>query len=169
MKKSIFGFLLSIIFAFTVSAQKPEARKIDEFGDHPCSLVLNAVPAYYVAMGEIPGSTLFIIYYEGKHFKENVWNKKLKSYESKWVYPRRGDALNRAKEVGLVAKDNKFSVENLVYVNGGYREKFTLEIWLVPPGAAQPEPASTLTETDVTFEKGKPVRPRLCARIYDGL
>ena len=169
LKKQFFSFLILISFAATAFGQKPEARMIDEFGNEHCSQVQSRVPAYYVAMTNIPDAKIHVIYYEGKHLVNNIWNKKLKIYESKWVNPRRGNALNRAKEIELIFKDLKVSTRNLVLVDGGFRENFFLEVWLVTPGAEPPKPTPTLSEKDITFEKGKPVRSRYCARIYDGL
>lgn len=47
-----------------------------------------------------------------------------------------------------------FPAERFVFVEAGLRENFTIEIWLVPGGAAPPTLAPTLTE--MRFRKGKP-------------
>ena len=169
MKKQFLSFLILMLFAAAAFGQKPEARMIDEFGNEHCSQVQSRVPAYYVPMGNDLDAKIYVVYYEGQHRLSNVWNKKLKTYESKWVNPRRGEALIRAKEIGLIFKDHKVSTKNLILVDGGFREKFMLEVWLVPPGAEPPKPTPTLSGKDITFRKGKPARSRLCARIYDGL
>jgi hypothetical protein len=54
-----------------------------------------------------------------------------------------------------------------VLIDGGYREEFIQEIWIVPNGAKAPIPTPTLQEKDIKFAKGKPRRSRQCARAYD--
>lgn len=167
MKKQIFSFLLSLSLLPGVAAQTGEARKIYEMGSVACSHLMNTVPDYYLE-AKSRGSKLYVVYYEGKHYVVNIWNKKLKQYESKLLNPRRGDALSRAEEIKLFLKDYKLPPDNLVLVNGGYRYEFTLEFWIVPENAA-PKLTPTLQEKEMTFRKGKPFKPRRCARIYDGL
>ena len=140
-----------------------------DFGDVNCSYFINIVPFALNEFNKTPNSKIYVIYYEGKHNVSNIWSKKLNRYESKLLNPRRGDALNRAKEVGLFFKEYKFSINNLVLINGGFREDFTLEFWLVPNNAEPPKPTPTISEKEVRFRKGKPFKTRACARIYDDL
>jgi len=48
----------------------------------------------------------------------------------------------------------KFPMEKWLFINGGFRENFEVEFWLIPNGAAFPKPTATL-ET-MTYRKGAP-------------
>ncbi len=169
MKKQLFSFLLLLLFVPGIAAQTEKSEKVMEFGDEHCSQILNHVLYAFQEVKKIPDSKLYVIYYQGKHITSSVWNNKLQKYDHKYSNPKRGEALNRAKEVGLVAKDVKFSESEIVLINGGFREKFALALWVVPKDTEPPKPTPTLEEKEMEFREGKPSKPRLCARIYDGL
>lgn len=168
------NFLLIIFFlcALSVPAQNKEAQKIDEFGYLDCdNLSMHAFNAFQESK-KIENSKIYIIYYEGKHldFDLFTWNEKLRKYDEKFLNPRRGDALRRASDIIDYLKNYPdFSKDSIVFADGGYREKFSLEVWIVPKGASLPKPTPTLEEKDITFRKGKPFKARNCIKIYDGL
>lgn len=163
--------VLAFVLSFTslTFAQAKEAQKIDEFGFLPCGSFMARVDSQFVAYKNTPNSKLYIIYYQGKGYRINVWNKKLKDYEAKWRNPRRGEALNRAREIVIYLKTRGLDEKDIVLIDGGYREEFSQEIWIVPNGAKAPTPTPTLEEKDITFEKGKPRPSRDCSKAYDGL
>ena len=140
-----------------------------DFGDIPCSYFINLVPVALNKFNETPDAKMYLIYYEGKHYASFIWNKKLHRREPKLTNPRRGNATNRAKEVGLFLKEYEFLQNNLILTDGGFREKLALEFWIVPNGVEPPKPTPTVDKKDVKFRKGKPFKTRECARIYDGL
>jgi hypothetical protein len=45
--------------------------------------------------------------------------------------------------------------KRIVVINGGYREEWTAELWIVPKGATPPNPSPTLAAKDIRFRKGK--------------
>ena len=49
----------------------------------------------------------------------------------------------------------KFERSRLSIVNAGYRESFSIELWLVPEGSGMPEPTPTLNIRYVTFIRSK--------------
>ncbi|HLM01862.1 MAG TPA: hypothetical protein VK400_12465 [Pyrinomonadaceae bacterium] len=145
-----------------------------EFGAEHCSQVLGYVLSAMAEIRKTPGAKLYVIYYEGK-LVSSIWNNKLIRYDYKYSNPKRGEALRRAKEVRLTVKDvkfsngAKFSEGDVILLSGGFREEFVIELWSVAENAEPPRPTPTLQENDIKFSKGKPFKPRLCARIYDGL
>ncbi len=50
----------------------------------------------------------------------------------------------------------------IIIVNGGYREKDYIEIWVCPPGAKPPQPTPTVHPGDAqpAPERTRPRRPR---------
>lgn len=166
MKTRIILLIICCMFALSASAQNKEARKIDEFGELPCGHFMAIADAIVMEQMKEPGSKIYVFYYEGKAYSASVWNRRTKEHEMKTFRPRRGHALNRAKELGIYLRSRNFDESNIILVDGGYRKEFILEIWLVPAGAAIPKATPTLEEKDVIFGKGKPGRPRDCSKAY---
>ncbi len=184
MKKHLFSLLILLSFVFTVSAQN-EARKIDEFGYIQCGEFSARMDALLSELLKTQNSTVYVIYYEGK---SRIVSKRTKNgFKEILEYPKRGSALNRAKEVVLYAEERKkehlenlkndqdyhsplkdLDLSRIILSDGGYRFDFTLEIWLLPSGAKPPTATPTVDKKDVKFtSKGKPRGIRNCARAYD--
>lgn len=161
-------FCCLIVFNQQSFPQDSKAKLIQSFGFLQCSYFIN-----YVALNElrIPDSKIYVIYYEGKYtiYNPSRWNRKTQRYESSLVNPRRGDGLNRAKEVEIFLTENDFAESSITLINGGYRDDLTLEVWLAPKDSLPPKPSQTVSEKEITFRKGKAAKPRHCSRIYDGL
>ena len=51
-------------------------------------------------------------------------------------------------------KFRRFDEKRIVFIEGGFREKFTIELWVVPDGKLPP--TSTPTLTKMKYRKGKP-------------
>jgi hypothetical protein len=170
MKNTCLALIYVLSSVLSTYAQAKEAFEIDEFGFLSCGAFMARVDNHFVAYTNTANSKLYIIYYEGKGYRTNVWNKKLGDYETKWRNPRRGEALKRAKEIVIYLKNaQNLDEKNIILIDGGYREEFSQEIWLVPNGAKAPTPTPILEEKDITFEKGKPRHSRDCSKAYDGL
>jgi hypothetical protein len=45
--------------------------------------------------------------------------------------------------------------KRIVFVNGGYRESWEVELWLVPKGSNPPAPTPTVKPQDIKFRRGK--------------
>jgi len=81
---------------------------------------------------------------------------------------RAGEARRRcARAKGYVSGYRHVPAEQIVTVDGGYREKLTVSLWVVPRGATPPQPSPTVDAAEVRFIKGdaeKRVRRRGRAR-----
>lgn len=167
MKRHFLSFLLLIIFAFGVAVvfgQACEAQKRTEFGLLPCNYFNALVMSAYRDYMELPGASIYVVYYEAKNVEMFVWNKQKNVQEKKILKPKRGNALNRAKEVpNFLATVYQVPKEKVVLLDGGFRENFEIEIWLVPKGATPPSPTPTVDAKNVKFAKGEPSPPRACA------
>ncbi len=169
--KNIFVILLMILLLFCdSSAQIEEARNVAEFGTIPCGHFNALADVTHQEFNDSPNSAIYVIYYEAKNTTVTMSNKKTGKSETKTLNPIRGDALGRARELPLYLKTAYGVPEDQVkFINGGYKEEFVMEIWIVPKGAKPPTPQPTVEEKDVKFRKGKPFKTRECARVYDGL
>src|SRR5688572_9212118 len=112
-------------FASLAFAQTEEALMATEINHFtPCGEFLAQMDVVYFEHNKLAGSTIYVVYYEGKHQAYEAPDEK-----SRWVNPRRGDALSRAKEVPVFLRSGyrnyKISKDTIVLIDGGYRERFS--------------------------------------------
>jgi len=157
MKKLILVFPLLLFFALSVFSQTEEAQKIDEFENPNCEEYLARTDAMMNVQGNNPNAKIYVIIYEGKQ-KRAVY-KKRKGYADdefvgyKSIFPTFGLANVSIKSMKKRLSLRKMALDNYVFVKGGFRENFGVEIWLVPPGAEPPKPMPTLEK--MKYRKGK--------------
>jgi hypothetical protein len=87
-------------------------------------------------------------------FAEKLFKQsKMRGYIVAYDEPRteqRGSYLRRIYGVGRYLTDGRgIDVNRVVVVDGGYKEKFTTELWLVPEGAKPPTPAPSMAQPTV--------------------
>jgi hypothetical protein len=167
MKQQLFIFLLLSSLVFSVSAQKNEARLIDEFGGLSCGDFETRMGILRTELQHSPGSKIYVIYYGGRFRKEHIWNEKTGSFEKvKLSYPHRKDGLIEAKSIPLyLTTEETFPAEirnalkdKIILIDGGFRQETIMEIWLVPVGAEMPKASPTVNEKDIKFKGKKPLR-----------
>jgi len=94
-------FCLSI-FALTTLAQDEGAKQIDEFGRLPCGDFESRMQNISIEFQNFSDSKIYIVYYGGRYRKENVLNKKTKSFDKiRLKYSHREDGLRWAKSIPL--------------------------------------------------------------------
>lgn len=165
MKKLFFTLLIALLLSTTNFSQN--ATKVDEFGYIYCGDRIRLHNIYHNEIATTPQTKIYIIYYEGlREFTR--WNSKTKKYEEILEPPTFGSALNGAKEIPLYLKMvYKVPSNRFILIDGGFQERFIMEIWNVPDGAEVPKPTPTLTRKDIKFAKGKPRPTRKLACCYD--
>jgi hypothetical protein len=129
-------------------AQADKVRMIDEFHDVPCDEYLARIDNALIEASNEPNTTVFVIIYEGQ---ENVFSKDKKMS----LPPAKGQFEERIKSVKERLAFRQFPVDRFRFVNGGAREKLTVEMWLLPPGADPPKPKPTPVKWK--YRKGKPI------------
>jgi hypothetical protein len=169
MKKQFLSFLFLIFCFSNVFGQAKEAQKFDEFGRIQCGEFMARMDTIYQAFRDAADSKIYIIYYEDNGMQYTVWNKKLKKNEIKRRAPIRGSALNLAKAIPFyLIKMRKLSPKDFVFIDGGFRESFANEIWIVPNGAEKPQPTPTVAAESVRFSTLKPRRTPDFTGCYEG-
>ncbi|HEX8502540.1 MAG TPA: hypothetical protein VF659_18300 [Pyrinomonadaceae bacterium] len=83
-----------------------------------------------------PGSTGYVVAYAGRSSRAGE-----------------ADRMGR-RAVDYLTATRGISRERLVFINGGYRESNSFELWVVPQGAEAPRPTPTLTP-----EQARPAAP----------
>ena len=153
--------------ALSAFGQTEKARLIDEIGVIPCGEYMARLDGLFQAYSNSPGSKIYVIYYEG--VTENVRDKKSEKMIIVPKIPIRGSALNKAKAVPLyLKKTRKLSKDQIILIDGGFKEEFQLALWLVPVGANAPEPTPTVDAETVKLKSGNPARTPDIASCYSG-
>ena len=136
------SLIIVIIFlAASVQAASP-ISKFDEFGDINCEDEYARLDNFAVQLQNEPSAQGYIIFYGGRRFRSRL--------------PRVGEAAARAGRLKpyLVSRRG-IPAERVVVINGGYRENFSVELWIVPPGAEPPKPSVEVPVSAIKFRKGK--------------
>jgi hypothetical protein len=142
-----------------VLTPRPESRKLIEVDVNTtrCDDIKSLLDFAHGELDKNQSAKLHIVYYGGKTYNNQIWNEKLKGYDQKYLLPKRGEAKARVSfwEPYLV-DTRRIDRLRIEVIDGGYREKPVVEIWIVPPGAKPPVPTPALKERDIRFRKGKP-------------
>jgi hypothetical protein len=143
-----------------INAQDPaalnEPRKIDEFGDICCDAEMARLTNYLIELQNDPTTQGYVIYYGGR-FYDSCWYGGKRHGKRR---PRRGEAKARAARLlPYLIEQRGLDPSRIALVQGGYRESWTAELWIVPAGAKPPAATPTVQEKDIKYRKGA-VAPR---------
>jgi hypothetical protein len=156
MKRKL-SLILLCFFVFTHTAfAQMQARKYDEMGQLYCDDAKSRLDFFAIQLQQEPGAKGYIIFYGGQNYLRGVYNRKAKRYLEVKLLPIRGEAQLRIAPLKPYLINNRGIEESQIEViDGGYRQEFTIEFWIVPSGAKPPLPLPTLKETEIKFRKGK--------------
>jgi len=150
MKKLL---LATAIFALTAGvpamAQTSNgAREFDKFGSICCEDEKARLDNFAVHLQNEPEAQGYIIFYEGRRYS-SCYNRRAR-------IPRRGEATARAARMKPYLTDARgLDAKRVIIINGGYREEWTAELWIMPKGTKPPKPTPTLEAKDIKFRRGK--------------
>lgn len=103
------------------------AQKFDEYGDVSCERERTHLASFRQQLENQPGSQGYIIVYGGRSYGHRL--------------PRRGEREARASRItDYFSSTDWIQTEKVAVVNGGFRETWSAELWVVPAGAASPQP-----------------------------
>lgn len=120
----------------------PKPRKFEEFGDVNCEDEMARLDSLALELQNSPTVKGLMIFYGGRRFRGQL--------------PKRGEAGARAARVKTYLVQRRgIPKSQFIVIDGGYKEEFQVEIWVVPPGAAAPAPTPTVPVKDIKFQKGK--------------
>jgi hypothetical protein len=128
--------LISFCFSFK-GAVYDQPLRFDSFGGIDCKQEVVRLDNYLSAVEATPKSTAVVIVYGGRRDT------------------RQGEVLARLVGIRDYLTQKGLDTERILILNGGYREKLTIELWLLP----SPEHATTLLNPtlrhdEVVFRKG---------------
>jgi len=117
-------------------------QKFDEFGDLKCEDEMARLDNLAIQLQQEPNAKAVLIYYGGRTFRGKL--------------PRRGESVARAARLKPYLVNRRGIQSNrIVVINGGYREEWIVEVWVVPPGASMPSPFPMVAAKQVRFRRGK--------------
>ncbi|MEO5860021.1 MAG: hypothetical protein ABIR33_13865 [Pyrinomonadaceae bacterium] len=136
-----------LIIGMAVSAQRPEPKLWDQFGNIPCEelrgrldLFMNEVASHHDSQGVIVG-------YDGQ-FTRYGGERPYK------LLPKFGELQLMMTTFRNHFIFRRFDTRRIVFLSGGYRDDYGLEFWLVAPGGAFPDVRPTLKS--IKYGKGTP-------------
>ena len=115
-------------------------RAIDEYGDIPFEDEKARLDNFAIELQNYPQGKGHITCYGGR-------------------IGRVGEARRRCERAKKYLSGYRhIPAEQIMLVDGGYREDLTVVLWVVPPGATPPPPSPTVDAREVRFIKGKKKR-----------
>ncbi|MBD0373348.1 MAG: hypothetical protein ICV60_21105 [Pyrinomonadaceae bacterium] len=112
------------------------ARLFDQYGNIAFNDEKARLDNFAIQLQNEPGSQGYIIAYAGRRARANEAQAR----------------ADRAKD--YLVNTRGIDPGRLVTVDGGFREDLTVELWIVPSGAAPPTASPTLQQSDVTIITG---------------
>jgi hypothetical protein len=117
-------------------------RKFDEFKDINCEDEMARLDNFALSLRETPDAKGVVVFYGGRRFRGRL--------------PKRGDAAARAARLNSYLTHRRgIPTEQVILIDGGYREEWTTELWIVPSAATLPSPTPSVPPDKIKFRKGK--------------
>lgn len=140
--------LVTVASSYAVNVAR-EAALFDKFGDVCCDDEKARLDNFTIQLQNEPEAQGYIVFYGGKRHNYPY------CHSFRLRVPRRGEAEARAERLKpYLVSYRGLDTKRIVVVNGGYRESWTAELWIVPKGAKPPTPAPTIEAQDIRFRRG---------------
>ncbi len=150
MKKYILiSTVIFLVLSATLTAQ-PAAEMFDEFGWVPCEDLRSRLDNFLAALSNRPGSMGFVFVYEGK-YEVTLYSKRGSRRETR--LPVFGEAAHRTNIFRVHFGFRKFDPDRYLFIDGGFRDSYAVQMWIVPHGARPPSAKPTVEL--MTYKKGK--------------
>jgi hypothetical protein len=134
-KSFFFGLSLILI---CISSATAGPRKIDSFSALNCEDEMARLDFFAIEIQNSSESQAYIIVYGGRHDT------------------RRNEVRARLSRIRYYLINNRMIVsDRIILVNGGYRERFTVELWLRPRGEVSPVVTPSVQPRLVRFKRGR--------------
>jgi hypothetical protein len=150
MNRVLFLLVLGLLTGASALARPQQTRGIfDHFGDTCCEDEKARLDNFVNELRNEPTATGYIIYYGGRRLQTcGTKHSRL---------PRRGEAQARAARLKpyIVNGWPNFNGKRIIVVNGGYRESWEAELWVVPSGQPPPTPRPTVKTNAIKFRSGR--------------
>ena len=132
-------FILSLsLISICLSNAIAEPRKLDSFGALNCEDEMARLDNFAIELHNSPESQAYIIVYGGRRDT------------------RRNEVRARLSRIRYYLINNRrIDSERIILVNGGHRERFTIELWLRPRNEVAPVITPSVQPREVRFRRGR--------------
>ena len=138
--------LLVIFVSASSSSMAQEATMFDQFENINCEDEKARLDNFTIQLQNQPEASGYIIYYGGPKYGKPGQTR----------LPRRNEAAARAARLkSYLIETRGLVTTRVVMINGGFRETWQAELFVVPAGAKPPEPKPVLKPEQIKFRKGK--------------
>lgn len=147
-------------FSSTTLAQSTPAAavKFDEYGQICEEDEKARLDHFSIELRKKPDLVAYVIFYGGRCYS----SCEIDYPRHRPHYPRRGEAEQRGGRIKPYLIESRGVDEKRIFVvNGGFRESWTAELWLVPKGAPPPPVTPTLTARDIKYRTGRVTKQEL--------
>jgi len=127
-----------LLLAFTLNSvgqEPPKPVLLDEHGSLPCDDLIGRLDIFFRDLSKSPGSVGLVVI--STPAEKNWW------------------AVFRRDLIEAHARDRSFTSNQIKYVKSSAADEFTVQLWQVPRGAAEP----TTKHSDITFEMPDDIKP----------
>lgn len=147
---SMIGICCVMIFDSDAVSAHLEAKLFDKFGDVCCDEEKALLDNFTIELQNNPELTGYIIFYGGRR------HSYLYCHSSRLRLPRRGEAEARAARLKpYIFESRGIYPARIVVINGGFRETWEAELWVMPKEANPPTPTPTVRLQDIRYRKGR--------------
>ena len=117
-------------------------RPFDAFGDIRCEDEYARLDNLAIQLQHNPTDRAVIEFYGGRRFRGRL--------------PKRGEAAARAARIKPYLVERRgIPANQIIMVDGGYRDEWQVMIWIIPAGATIPTPDPWVPLKNIKFRKGK--------------
>ena len=135
------AIFLVLAFGMTGFASD-KLRKFDEFGDINCEDEYARLDNLALQLRNEPNAKAVIVFYGGRRFRGRL--------------PKRDEAASRAARLKpYLVQRRGIPAERVQVIDGGYKEEFQIQLWVIPIEVQMPLPDPTIQAKGIKFQKGK--------------
>ena len=141
--RSVNAAAMLLVLAFSLSgATSDQLRQFDEFGDLNCEDEYARLDNLALQLQNEPNAKAVIVFYGGRRFRGRL--------------PKRDEAASRAARLKpYLVQRRGIPAERVQVIDGGYKEEFQIQLWVIPIEVQMPLPDPTIQAKGIKFQKGK--------------
>jgi len=143
LRKIVKSASIVLILAFSLTgATSDKMRQFDEFGDINCEDEYARLDNLALQLRNEPNAKAVIVFYGGRRFRGRL--------------PKRDEAASRAARLKpYLVQRRGIPAERVQVIDGGYKEEFQIQLWVIPIEVQMPLPDPTIQAKGIKFQKGK--------------